>query len=114
MKNRRKGQKNLAAVKFSKLTGVLVRSSNFAFADNHSGNNLGLICWFDCLVGILLVPTCDVVGEKPVDGKPHKRLDKKHLREIGKRQVVAYQAEPTAQKVNYVKSLIVRIIKEIS
>ena len=56
-----KVERILAAVKFSKLTGILVHSSDFAFADNHIGNNLCFICWFDCLVGILLVPTCNVV-----------------------------------------------------
>ena len=63
-------KKNLAAVKFSKLTGILVHISDFAFADNHIGNNLCLICWFDCVVGILLVPMCNVVRENPVYVKP--------------------------------------------
>jgi len=68
--NAAKVKKTLAAVKFSKLTGILVHSSDFAFADNHIGNNLCLICWFDCLVGILLVPMCNVVRENPVYVKP--------------------------------------------
>ncbi|MDO5316404.1 MAG: hypothetical protein Q4F82_09925 [bacterium] len=33
--NAAKVKKTLAAVKFSKLTGILVHSSDFAFADNH-------------------------------------------------------------------------------
>ena len=68
-KNAEKVEKTLAAVKYSKLTEILVHSSDFAFVDNHIGNNLCLICWFDCLVGILLVPMCNVVREKPVCGK---------------------------------------------
>jgi len=67
-----KVERTLAAVKFSKLTGILIHSSDFAFADNHIGNNLCLICWFDCLVGILLVPMCNVVRKKPVCGKLQK------------------------------------------
>jgi len=89
----------------------LLPGGNLVLADNHVGDGLRLVGRLHRLGGIALVALCDVGGEDFAYGKPHERLDKKHLREIGKRQIVAHQTEPTAQKVDNIETIVIGIIE---
>lgn len=88
-------------------------SGNLFFADNHIGDSLRLVGRFNRLAGIPLITLFYVAGENPAYGKTHERLHKEHLREICERQVVAYQAEPTAEKVNDIEPIVIGIVEDI-
>ena len=90
----------------------LALRSNLAFADNDVGNGFGLVGRLNCLAYILLASLLNAVGKDGTDGESHKRLNEKHLREVGKRQVVAHKSEPAAQSVNNAQTFIIRIIQE--
>ena len=86
---------------------------DFFFADDHVGDGLGFVGWLDRLGGVALVALRDVGREDVSDGEADERLDEEHLREVGKGQVAADQAEPSAEEVDKVEPLIIRIVEGV-